>query len=313
MDEWKTVIADGLHEHGIVLLRQWTEVDDRTGIPAGELLEIISRYDALIVRSRTKVTAELFAAGDRLKVVGRAGVGVDSIDLRAAREHGVAVVNSPIATTVTVAEHTMALLLSLVRQIPRADATMKEGRWDKKQLLGAELYDKTLGIVGMGRIGSAVAQRAGAFRMKVVGYDPLLSAEQIVQNGAQPVGLEELYSRADFISIHAPLTADTRAMVDAETLSQMRAGVRLICAARGGLIDEDALLASLESGHVAGAALDVFAAEPPLDHRLVRHPRVVATPHIGAQTTEAQERAAEQIAEEVLAALRGENLRWQVA
>jgi len=247
-----------------------------------------------------------------LKVVGRAGVGVDNIDLYAARERGVIVVNTPEATTVSVAEQTLALMLSLARNIPTADASMKAGNWLKNSLNGTELYRKTLGIIGIGRIGNAVAERVGVFRMHVIGYDPLLSAEQIRKNGAVPVTLEGLFAQSDYISLHVPLTDKTQGMIDEAALRKMKPGVRIICAARGGIIDEDALLAALESGQVAGAALDVFAQEPPGLTPLVAHPKVIASPHIGAQTIEAQVRAAEDVAQEVLNALRGEKLRWQV-
>jgi D-3-phosphoglycerate dehydrogenase len=311
-DEWNVLIADGLAQGGQDILAQSTQVVDRTGIDAETLMKDISDYDALIVRSRTQVSGALLSASKRLKVVGRAGVGVDSIDLEAAKSLGVTVVNSPLATTITVAEHTMALILSLARLVPRADASMKAGEWAKKSLRGTELYDKTLGVAGMGRIGSAVAQRAGAFRMQVLGYDPLLDDDQIRQNGATPADLETLYGQSDYLSLHVPLIDSTRNMIDETTLNRMKPGVRLICAARGGVIDEAALLAAIERGHVSGAALDVFAEEPPVGSKLVEHPNVVATPHIGAQTGEAQARAAEHIAAEVVAALKGENLRWRV-
>lgn len=306
------LLTDGLSENGQAILRAAGQVDDRSGIPADELLGTIAQYDALIVRGRTKVTAEVLEAGTRLKVVGRAGVGVDNIDLAAARARGVIVVNAPQATTISVAEHTLALMLALARRIPAADRSMKAGEWAKKRLIGSELYGKTLGIIGTGRIGGAVAQRAAAFRMKVIGYDPYLTEEQIRQNGAVPVSLDELYARADYISLHIPLSEQTRGLIDAAAIARMKPGVRLICTARGGVIEEDALLEALESGQVAGAGLDVFAQEPPGATPLVAHPNVVAAPHIGAQTREAQARTAEDIANEVLRALRGEELRWKI-
>jgi D-3-phosphoglycerate dehydrogenase len=237
---------------------------------------------------------------------------VDNIDLEEAAKRGVVVVNSPQATTLAVAEHALGLMLALARMIPRADAAMKAGEWIKKELEGLELSGKTLGIVGVGNIGAAVARRAAALGMAVIGYDPLLAAEAIQQRGAEPVRLEELYARADFISLHLPLTAETRGMLSGPVFEKMKPGVRLVCTARGGLIDEGALLNALETGRVAGAGLDVFAQEPPGVTRLVVHPRVIATPHIAAQTAEAQQRAAVDIAHEVLAALRGEPLRWRV-
>jgi D-3-phosphoglycerate dehydrogenase len=312
MPEHIVLITDGLEENGQAILRSSARVDDRTGLSPQELLQVIHDYDALIVRSRTKVTAEVFAAAGRLKAVGRAGVGVDNIDLEAARSHGVTVVNAPTSTSLAVAELTLGLMLSLAREIPRADAGMKQGKWLKKELAGTELYGKTLGILGVGRIGAEVAVRAAAFGMSVLGYDPLVPAEEILRRGAQPVSLDELYARSDFISLHLPLTAESRSMVGEQAFGRMKRGVYVICAARGGVIDESALLAALGSGQVAGAALDVFATEPPGATDLVSHPKVIATPHVGAQTAEAQSRAAEDIAGEVLAALKGEPLRWKV-
>ena len=315
MSDWKVLITDGLKEKGQAVLRaapDVAQVDDLNGISADEVKERISQYNAVIVRSRIKMTAEVIGLGANLKVIGRAGVGVDSIDLAAAQGRGVTVVNSPLASTNAVAEHTMALMLSLVRLIPAADAAMKSGQWIKKQLLGTELDGKILGIIGMGRIGSAVGARAAAFGMQVLGYDPFLPAESIQERGALPVELMEIYARSDLISLHLPLSPETRNMLDGQAFGYMKRGVRLICAARGGIIDETALLAALESGQVAGAALDVFENEPPGLTALVAHPNVVVTPHIGAQTEEAQVRAAEDIANEVLSALRNEPLRWKI-
>lgn len=312
MNNWKILICDGLAENGQAILRDAARVDDRSGISAAELLDVVGDYDALIVRSRTKVRASVFDAASNLKVVGRAGVGVDSIDLDAAKAHGVTVVNSPMATSLAVAEHAFGLMLSLARHIPRADATMKAGEWAKKQLRGSELHGKTLGIIGMGRIGSELGRRAAAFGMMVLGYDPFLSDEAIHERGAEPVNLKGIYSRSHYISLHVPLTNDTRDMINKAALNQMKPGTRLVCAARGGVINEEDLLAALQSEHIAGAALDVFSQEPPGNTPLVVHHHVVATPHIGAQTAESQARAAEHIATEVLAALAGDELRWRV-
>lgn len=313
MSHFSILLTDGLEATGQAILRSIARVDDRAGLSPPDLLAVIGEYDALIVRGRTKVTAEVFEAARRLKVVGRAGVGVDNIDLKAAKAHAVTVVNAPLSTTIAVAELTFGLLLALCRDLPRADAAMKRGEWLKKELEGVELYGKTLGIVGMGRIGAEVARRAVIFGMNVLGYDPLVPHEDIRQRGARPVSLEELYAQSDFISLHLPLTAETRSMVNEQAFGRMKRGVRLVCAARGGIIEEAALLSALESGQVAGAALDVFATEPPGASELVRHPRIVASPHIGAQTREAQVRAAQDIANEVLAALQGAPLRWKVA
>ncbi|HNS07156.1 MAG TPA: hydroxyacid dehydrogenase [Anaerolineaceae bacterium] len=313
MAAWKVLLTDGLEENGKEILRSAAEVTDQSGISAEDLLKVVGQYDALIVRGRTKVTESVLAAAPHLKVVGRAGVGVDNIDLAAAKAYQVTVVNSPLATTVAVAELTLSLMLSLVRELPRADASMKAGKWLKKEFEGRELFGKTLGVIGFGRIGSAVATRAKAFEMKILAYDPLVSAEEIKKRGGEPVSLDELLAAADMITMHMPLTADSRNLLNAEALAKTKAGVYIVCAARGGVIDEEALLAALNSGHAAGAALDVFANEPPGTTELVAHPHVIDSPHIGAQTVEAQARAANDIAEEILNALAGKPLRWKVA
>jgi D-3-phosphoglycerate dehydrogenase len=313
MTDFKILITDGLDETGQAILNANAKVDDKTGIKTDDLLKVISDYDALIVRGQTKVTASVIEAASRLKVIGRAGVGVDNIDLDAAKKRGVTVVNAPVSTTIAVAELTFGLLLALAREIPRADSAMKDGQWLKKQLEGVELYGKTLGIIGFGRIGMEVGKRAAAFGMNVVAYDPLISEDEIKARGGEPVPLQDLYAYSDFISLHLPLSVQSRDLIGPQAFSEMKDGVRIVCAARGGIIDESALLAALNSGKVAGAALDVFAAEPPGATELVKHPRVIATPHIGAQTAEAQARASEDIANEVLAALRGQKLRWKVA
>jgi len=312
MTAYNVLIADGLNENGQAILHSSANIDDRTGISPEELLQVIKDYDALIVRSRTKVTAQVFDAAGRLKVVGRAGVGVDNIDLDASKSHGVTVVNAPMSTSLAVTELAFGLMLALAREIPRADAGMKQGEWLKKELAGTELNGKTLGIVGMGRIGGEVGRRAVIFGMDVIAYDPLIPDEVIRQRWAKPVSLDDLYARSDYISFHLPLTDVTHSMVDEQAFGGMKRGVRIICAARGGIIDESALLAALGSGQVAGAALDVFASEPPGATDLVGHPKVIATPHVGAQTAEAQARAAEDVANEVLAALKGEPLRWKI-
>ncbi len=313
MTDWKVLITDGLDKNGLEMLKKSAVVDEKTGISAEDLLLVVGDYDALIVRGRTKVNAAVFAAGKKLKAVGRAGVGVDNIDLAAAKAAGVTVVNSPLATTVAVAELAMGLMLSIVRDLARADRTMKEGKWLKKEFEGAELNGKVLGVIGMGRIGAAVGKRAAAFDMKVIGYDPLIPAAEIKARGADPVSLDELYKQADMITMHIPLTPDSKGMMNDASFAKMKQGVYIICAARGGVIDETALLAALNSGKVAGAALDVFATEPPGLTDLVAHPKVIAVPHVGAQTIEAQARAADDIASEILRALKGEELRWKVA
>jgi D-3-phosphoglycerate dehydrogenase len=312
MAQFNILITDGLDDTGQSILRSSANVDNKSGISADDLLKVIPDYDALIVRGRTKVTAPVLEAASRLKVIGRAGVGVDNIDLEAAKKHGVTVVNAPMSTTLAVAELTFALLLALAREIPRADAAMKQGQWLKKELEGVELNGKTLGIIGYGRIGAEVGKRAAAFGMNVIAYDPLISEDEIKQRGAEPVSIQDLFAWSDFISLHLPLNVQTRDMIGPLAFSEMKDGVRIVSAARGGIIDESALVAALNSGKVAGAALDVFGQEPPGLTEAVSHPRVIATPHIGAQTVEAQSRAAEDIATEVLSALQGKPLRWKV-
>jgi len=312
MSQHKILISDPLGESGKELLRQHAEVADKAGISPEDLEKEIHGYHALIVRGRTKVTQAIFDAGKNLKVVGRAGVGVDNIDLTAAQAAGVTVVNAPTATTAAVAEHTFALMLALSRNIPRADATMKAGQWEKKALKGSELGGKTLGIIGMGRIGSAVAQIAGTFGMTVLGCDPLIPEDDVREKGATPQCLEDTLAQSDIISIHVPLIPETRDLIDEKAIALMKPGITLISTARGGVIDEAALLKRLDSGHVARAALDVFADEPPGLTPLVNHPNLIATPHIGAQTLEAQERAATHIAEEIISSLKGQPLRWKV-
>ena len=313
MSSWKILVADRLDPKGIEILRANAQVHDCPGISGSELRAIIADYDALIVRSRTLVDAGVIAQAGRLRVIGRAGVGVDNIDIQAARSQGVIVVNAPEASTVAVAELTMGFMLSVARRIPGADLSIKRGVWDKKAFVGQELHEKTLGIIGIGQIGRTVAAYASALGMRVIAYDPMLSPELIQQRAARPVQLEQLFSESDFITLHAPLNESTRHIINPQTLEMMKPGVFILCAARGGLIDEEALLEALESGKVAGAALDVFAQEPPGHSPLAAHPNVVATPHIGAQTLEAQKHVSAEIAGEVLAALSGDPLRWQVA
>jgi D-3-phosphoglycerate dehydrogenase len=310
---WNILITDGLQDSAIDILKQAARVQNRPDLPADELLKIIPSVDALIVRGRTKVTADVFSAASQLKAVGRAGVGVDNIDLNAAKAKQVVVVNAPQSTSVAVAEHTFALLLSLARHVPKADAGLRRGEWLKKKLNGFELSGKTLGVIGMGRIGTLVVARATAFGMTCLGYDLLIPSEEITKRGAQPTPLNDLLKQADILTLHVPLTPDTRGLISAERIAQMKPGAYIVCTARGKVIDEAALLEALDSGRIAGAALDVFAIEPVVDSPLVKHPNVVCTPHIAAQTAEAQDRAARDIAEEILTVLRGEPPRGRVA
>ena len=297
---WSVLVCDGLAEPGLARLRQESEVilDDRASL---------GRVDAWIVRSRSQVdAAALRSAAPRLRVVGRAGVGVDNIDVGAARELGISIVTAPEASTTSVAELTIGLMLALARDISAADAALRRGEWPKASLIGEELEGKTLGLVGFGRIGRAVAARAKAFGMVLAAFDPFLDDDAIRAAGASPVTLETLLAVSDYVSLHLPLTTETRGLLGRTAIGRMKSGARLVCAARGGLIDEAALRQALDDGRLAGAALDVFAQEPPGDLALLRHPRVVATPHLGAQTVEAQARVALEIVYNVLAALRGE-------
>jgi len=308
----RVLVADSMSAAGVKKISQAADIDIRTNIYARDLLQVIGDYHGLVVRSRTKVTADLVAAAAQLQVIGRAGVGVDNIDLDACKQRGIIVVNSPMAASVAVAELTFGMMLSLARRLPFIDAEMKKGRWPKKQLKGLELDGKTLGLVGVGRIGSEVARRAIAFGMRVVAHDPYLSSDDMRARNVRPAILKTVLSTAEYISIHTPLNDETHHMIDGPAIDSMRDGVRIVCAARGGVIDEAALLTRLVSGKVAGAALDVFEIEPPGVSPLVEHPHVIVTPHIGAQTHEAQERAGLDVGSEVVAALTGGELRWKV-
>lgn len=311
-DRKRVLVADEIAAAGVEKLRHAMRVDVRTDIDPRELLKVIPDYHALVVRSRTRVNADVAAAAALLQVIGRAGVGVDNIDLDACKQHSITVVNSPVAASIAVAELALAMMLSLARSVPFANAEMKRGAWAKKELMGVELCGKTLGLIAVGRIGSEVARRAIAFGMRVIGYDPYLSVDQMRSRNVQSVSMKTLLSTAEYISIHTPLTDETRYMIDGPAIESMRDGVRIVCAARGGVIEEAALLTGLASGKVAGAALDVFENEPPSSSPLVEHPHVIATPHIGAQTHEAQERAGLEVSAEVIAALTGGELRWKV-
>jgi D-3-phosphoglycerate dehydrogenase / 2-oxoglutarate reductase len=311
--KWKILLTDGLAPISDDALLSLVELMDKKGISAEELLNVVGDFDAMIVRGRTKVTKEIFNAAKNLKVVGRMGVGVDNIDLMAARKHDVVVVNAPVATTVSVAELTLGLMLSLIRHIPKATAGLKAGQWLKKDLVGTELFQKTLGVIGYGHIGEAVSQRALAFDMNVIAYDPIRPADEIEASGATPVSLNALLEQSDIITLHIPHINGTHYLLNTDAFTKMKPGVRIICAARGGVIEESALLAALESGKVAGAALDVYETEPPGESPLVQHPLVIGTPHIGAQTKEAQLRAGHDILEEVVAGLDEKPLRWRVA
>ncbi len=302
----RVLVKEKIGEPGVALLREHFDVDLGVDWDDAELAERIGDYDGIVIRSATKLTRELLERGDRLRVVARAGVGVDNVDVEAATMRGIVVANAPESNVVTAAEHTMALLLALARNVPQAYASLIAGKWDRSKFSGVELYEKTLGILGFGRIGQLVAQRARAFGMRVVAFDPFVSAERYrelaVEKAASP---EELYAVADFLTVHLPKTPETEGILDAEAFAAMRKGVRVLNVARGGLIDDDALKDALDSGRVAGAAIDVFVGEPVTEHPLFGYPNVVVTPHLGASTAEATDRAGYQSAEQVVAALTG--------
>jgi D-3-phosphoglycerate dehydrogenase / 2-oxoglutarate reductase len=297
----KVLVREPIADAGLALLESKFEVDLDESSP---LDQVIGEYDAIVIRSATKLTADLIDRGVRLRVIGRAGVGIDNVDVDAATRKGIVVANAPGANVVSAAEHTIGLLLALARNIPQAHTALREGRWERSRWAGVELADKVLGVLGFGRIGRQVARRALALEMKVVAYDPFVSAERFRELGVEPATFGEVLGRAEFLTLHLPLTDDTRNAIDADTIAHMRDGVRIVNAARGELVDEAALVAALESGKVAGAAIDVFSAEP-YDGPLLHSPNVVVTPHLAASTEEAQDRAGVVVAEQVVAALEG--------
>ncbi len=305
-DRAKVLVKEKIGDSGVELLREHFDVDLGLDWSDEQLAERIGDYDGIVIRSATKMTAELIGRATRLRAIGRAGVGVDNVDVEAATKRGIVVANAPESNVVTAAEHTMALLLALARNVPQAYAALMEGKWDRSKYSGVELYEKTLGIVGFGRIGQLVAQRARGFNMRVLAFDPFVSAERYRELGVDKAdGVEDVYAQADFITIHLPKTPETEGFIDAAAFASMRDGVRLLNVARGGLIDEDALKDALDSGKVAGVALDVFKSEPMTEHPLFGYPNVIATPHLGASTAEATDRAGYQSAEQVVAALTG--------
>jgi len=302
----RILIADSLEESGLEILRgAGAEVVVLAAADKPRLPELVADCDAIVVRSATKVTRELLGAARRLRVVGRAGIGVDNVDVEAATERGILVVNAPTANLLSAVEHTFAMMLACARNVPAADASMKRGEWDRKSFVGVELQGKTLGIVGFGRIGQRVAVRARAFELRVVAHDPFLDPAVARRLDVEPVDLDALLGCADVVTLHTPLTKETRNLLNADRIARLKPGALVVNCGRGGTLDEDALLAALESGRLGGAALDVFAEEPTPRQDLVRHRRVIATPHIGAQTREAQERIAIETATQLLAALEG--------
>jgi D-3-phosphoglycerate dehydrogenase / 2-oxoglutarate reductase len=305
-EQLKVLVKEKIGAPGLVLLREHFDVDEGTDWTDEELAERIGDYHAILIRSATKMTAELIGRATNMRVIGRAGVGVDNVDVAAATKRGIIVANAPQSNVVTAAEHTMALLLALARNVPQAHLSLTAGKWERSKFSGVELYEKTLGILGFGRIGQLVAHRAKAFGMRVLAFDPFVSAERFRELGVEKAkDSEDLYAQADFITVHLPKTPETEHWLDADAFAQMRDGVRILNVARGGLIDEAALEDALSSGKVAGAALDVFPTEPMTEHPLFGHPGVVVTPHLGASTAEATDRAGYQSAEQVVAALTG--------
>ncbi|HEX2703497.1 MAG TPA: phosphoglycerate dehydrogenase [Solirubrobacteraceae bacterium] len=303
----KVLVAENVGDSGIALLREHFDVETGFDWDGEELAKRIGEFDGILIRSATKMTPDLIERGVRLRVIGRAGVGVDNVDVPAATRRGIVVANAPQSNVVTAAEHTVALLLALARNIPQAHASLTSGKWERSKFSGVELYDKTLGILGFGRIGQLVAQRVRGFGMHVIAFDPFVAAERYrelgVEKAADP---EAVYARADFITVHLPKTDETKGFIDAAAIAKMRDGVRILNVARGGLIDDAALQAGLDSGKVAGAALDVFPSEPITDYPLFSgYPNVIVTPHLGASTAEATDRAGYQSAEQVVAALTG--------
>jgi D-3-phosphoglycerate dehydrogenase len=306
---YKILVSDPISDMGIQQLVEADDVtvDKQTGLSEEELIRVIGEYDALLVRSQTRVTEKVLEAGKRLKVVGRAGVGVDNIDLEAATNRGIIVINAPDGNTITTCEHTFAMMMALARHIPQAYMKTVNGEWDRKSFIGVELRNKTLGVLGMGRIGSEVAKRAKAFGMNVIGYDPFLSEERAEKLGIRLGSVDDILVQADFITVHTPLTPETRHMISRPQFQKMKPGMRIVNCARGGIIDEAALIEAIEQGIVAGAAFDVFEEEPPApDHPFLNHPKIIVTPHLGASTIEAQENVAIDVSEQVLHILRNE-------
>ncbi len=308
----KILVADPVAKEGIEALKAQAEVDVKIGLKPEELKSIIGDYEALIVRSETKATADIIRAGKKLQVVARAGVGLDNIDVDAATRQGVVVVNAPTGNTIAAAEHTMAMMLSLARHIPQANAKLKSGVWQRSDYMGIELRSKTLGIIGLGNVGSEVARRAQAFDMKLVGYDPFVSADYARNLHVELVPLEQLLKESDFITLHLPLTAQTKRLIGTKELSKLKPTARIINCARGGLVDEEALMKAVEAGKIAGAAVDVFAKEPVTDSVLFQSGKIIVTPHLGASTTEAQAGVALEVAEQVMAVLNGQPARYAV-
>lgn len=310
---WRVLVAEPIAQEGIDTLATAAEVVTAANLDQQGLLQQVAGFDALVVRSATQVTADVLRAGARLRVVARAGVGVDNIDVAAATQLGILVVNSAEGNTIAATEHTLGMLLALSRKIPAAAASMRAGEWKRGKFMGVEVYEKTLGVLGFGKIGREVSRRARALGMVVVAYDPFLGADQADRDGVELLSLQAVLNRADYLTLHLPLTRETKHLLGEEQLAQMKSGARIINCARGGILDEHALLKAIDSGHLAGAALDVFEQEPlPVDHPLRVHPLVVTTPHLGASTEEAQVNVAVDVAEQIVAVINGQPARCAV-
>ena len=309
---FKVLVSDPLAEEGLAILREKCRVDVKTDLPEAELVKIIGNYDALVVRSGTTVSAPIIEAGHRLRIIGRAGVGVDNIDVEAATRKGIPVVNAPEGNTLAATEHTMAMMYALARNIPQANASLKQKQWKRSKFMGVELNEKTLGIVGLGRIGREIAKRASAMEMRCIAYDPFLTKERAAQMGVELMGLDDVIRQADVITVHTPLTKETTHLIDAGKFAMMKDGVRVINCARGGIIDEKALYDALQSGKVAGAALDVFEEEPPTKSPLLDLENVIVTPHLGASTVEAQLNVAVSVAKQIITVFEGGQAKYAV-
>jgi D-3-phosphoglycerate dehydrogenase len=298
----RVLVCDPLSPKGLEVLEQekGLKVDLKPGLSPEELKQVIAEYDAVIIRSETKLKADIIEAGSRLKVIGRAGIGLDNVDLPAATKKGIVVMNTPQENAIAAAEHTIAMMLSISRKVPQATTSLKAGKWEKKKFMGVELYNKTLGMIGIGVIGTIVADRARGLKMKVIGYDPYLSPEVAAKKGVELFSLEELLSRSDFITIHTPLTGETRSLIDQNAFEKMKKGVILVNCARGGIVNEKDLYEAIRAGKVAGAALDVFEKEPAIGNPLLEMEEVIGTPHLGASTEEAQENVAIAISHQIV-------------
>lgn len=301
----RVLVSDPLSEVGVKIFQETPgiEVEVNTGLAPEELKAIIGHYEGLVIRSATKVTADIIDKADNLKVIGRAGIGLDNVDIPAASKRGIVVMNTPEGNTITTAEHTIAMILSLSRNIPQATASLKEGKWDKKKLKGREVFNKTLGLVGLGHIGRIVADRAKGMKMKVIVYDPYIKPEAIEKLDLEPVSFDDLIRRADYITVHTPKTDETNNIINKDTIAKMKKGAMVINCARGGIVNEADVCEALRSGHLGGAAFDVFCTEPPGKIELMDQPNFICTPHLGASTTEAQDNVAKDVAEQIAAYL----------